>query len=212
MRKKLAPLRKYAENAPVKKKNDMKVARAAQAKKREERKQETLRKKTLDEELVIEEAIDNKRQDISKQLFGKESKLNEMGKTLIKSAGTEFIQVLPSKFKSGRTNAFRIIYNKNKFSRYSNSFTRTNIKTFGNHINQFLKDNGIKKGEITLNLNYNGVVRSSGYIIGDNVAFYDFSDYSPSDEQMKEANYFNSINKFDSISFFISAKKKKTKI
>lgn len=200
------------KNKYQKKLDALEKGRGTQKTNRESVKAEKSRKKTFEEEIEEMEAIQKKRQTVSKQIFGKKKTLEKLNDNLTKRAGTMFIEVLPSQFKTfGRVNDFRIIYSQNKFSRYSKSFTRANIKTFTKHINEFLKEKGIDKGEITLNLNYNGVYRPSQFDIGETTKFYDVSDYSPSDEDLKENEYFNKIDNFDQVSFIISAKPKKIK-
>lgn len=222
MRKKINPLRKYAvvDDEQYKKRQTerleaLKRGRETQKRKREQEKAEEDRKKTVEEKMEEDERkqelIIKKSRKISKKLFGEKSGLSKMNELLVKKAGTKFIEVLPTKFKSTKSKDFRIIYKQNKFSRYGKGFTRKNINNFGNHINQFLKDNGIKRGEIILNLNYNGVVRSSSYKIGEKLEFHEFSEYSPTDDNLNELSFFNSINNFDSVAFFISAKKTKNK-
>jgi hypothetical protein len=173
----------------------------------EKAKIEKNRKKTEDEELDELNTIKENKELKSKQIFGKKKTFQNINDKLIKQFGTDFIQVLPSKLKIGKYNDFRIIISPNQYSRYR-SFTKSNIKQFGKSINELLKENGVKKAEINLDLNYDGVVRSSSYELDEGVKFYDYFDYSPSDKDLEAAEYFKNINKFtDSVNFIVSVKK-----
>ena len=153
----------------------------------------------LDNDLKIAKYKDRIKKIVSKNIFNDSNKLSDFENKINKISNG---YVLPSKVYSKSKNVFRVVLNKNIYSKFNKSYTRKDIENIGLKISKKLNDYGLD-GEITTTLNFNGVVRS-GYRtnIGNNIKIFNPNDiYEAGEDEIK---YYENIKSFDDVVFWIT--------
>ena len=130
--------------------------------------------KILDNDLKIAKYEDKIKKLVSKNIFKDKNKLSDFENQLNKISNA---YVLPSKVYSKSKNVFRVVLNKNIYSKFNESYSKKDIKNIGLKISKKLSNYGLE-GTIFTTLNFDGLIRTGFQTtIGDDISIFDPNTY-----------------------------------